>query len=74
MLSWTDWFLLTYVNRCPSLNPYFVLGISVLPNLIIGLISIVGRAKAFGLTVIIVGFGLAVVGTGLVVGLSTCFP
>jgi hypothetical protein len=43
------------------------------PRHSIGLIIIMRRAKAFGLTVIIVGLGLAVVGTGFVVGLFGCF-
>ncbi|HEV2139158.1 MAG TPA: hypothetical protein VGR53_09980 [Nitrososphaerales archaeon] len=54
VLIGTYWSLLTFGNQCAPLNLYFLLGVSVIPNLVIGLVSILGRARAFGLTVIVV--------------------
>jgi hypothetical protein len=72
VLIGTYWLLLAYVNSCTPPNPYLILGFSILPNLVIGLISIIGRAKAFGLTVIIAGVVFAIAGNGFV--FFGCFP
>jgi hypothetical protein len=74
VLIFTDAFLLVYVSRCPGLSPYLVLGTSMLPNLAIGSVAILRRARAFGLAVIVGGVLSAIVGTGFVAGLSACFP
>ena len=74
VLVGTYWTLLTFRNQCaPPLNLYFLLGISLIPNVVIGLVSILGRARAFGLTVIVVGSVLAIIGDGFVNGLYGCF-
>ena len=66
VLIGTLWLLLAYVNSCTPPNPYLILGVSILPNLVIGLISIIGRAKAFGLTVIVAGVVFAISGNSFV--------
>jgi len=66
VLIGTLWLLLAYVNSCTPPNPYLILGVSILPNLVIGLVSVIGRAKVFGLTVIIAGVVFAIVGNGSV--------
>lgn len=68
-----DQSILTFRNACAPLNPYLVLGISVLPNVVIGLVSYLRRSRAFGLTVIVAGLVLGLAGTNLVLEMYGCF-